>query len=475
MQLRKNLRETLLKLAKPVHRNFRGRKVDLFLRFVGSARVGGKLLDVGGGPGIDGEFLRLYANFGEVVVANPQEQRFEVSDGLRVRQIKADGRDLPFESRSFDWVFSNAVIEHVGSWEDQIRFANEIRRVSSKGYFVTTPNKFFPLEPHTLLPFYQFLPARIQKRVLPYSVGYLRQYEVVHLLSIKQMQELFPEARVVSLGFPILGNSLVAFHRKVQRQNSRERRSSFGFSSPRRFIERPGARAVGAARNGYGKGQSESVHGFEVLGVQVHAVQTQDMVARKEGRIRDRSRCHRIAPTSMHGIVEAQHEPSFKEILNSTDAVVPDGMPLVWLGRRGGLHLPRRVYGPDLLLEFCEKTAGRGYRHFFYGGEPGVPERVAESLKRRFPTIEVCGTFSPPMRPLHPQEDKQIGTLISRAAPDVLWVGLGTPKQERWMHEHRDQLQVPVLVALGQHLTFSRDGESRRHDGCASTGWNGYS
>ena len=188
---------------------------------------------------------------------------------------------------------------------------------------------------------------------------------------------------------------------------------------------------------------------FQVLSVRVDAVQIADVVARMEEWINNRTRCHMIAPTGMHGIVEAQHDPSFKEILNATDAVVPDGMPLVWLGRRSGHHLPRRVYGPDLLLEFCEKTAGRGYRHFFYGGEPGVPERVAESLKRRFPAIEVCGTFSPPMRPLDPQEDKQIGTLISRAAPDVLWVGLGTPKQERWMHEHRDQLQVPVLVSVG--------------------------
>ena len=214
--LREHLRETILEMAKPLHKNLRGQKIELFLDFVGGASLGGRLLDVGGGPGIDGEFLEMYANFGEVVVANRQEQRLEVPNGARVQLIEADGRDLPFKSRSFDWVFSNAVIEHVGSWEDQIRFANEIRRVSSQGYFVTTPNKFFPIEPHTLLPFYQFLPARVQQRAVPYSVGYLRQYGAVHLLSSKQVQELFPEARVVSLGFPILGNSLVAFHRKVQ-------------------------------------------------------------------------------------------------------------------------------------------------------------------------------------------------------------------------------------------------------------------
>jgi N-acetylglucosaminyldiphosphoundecaprenol N-acetyl-beta-D-mannosaminyltransferase len=188
---------------------------------------------------------------------------------------------------------------------------------------------------------------------------------------------------------------------------------------------------------------------FQVLGVRIDALQIPDVVAQMEEWIHDRGGCHSIAATDMHGTVEAQHDPSFKEALNSTDLVVPDGMPLVWLGRKRGYHLPRRVYGPDLMLDFCEKTAGRGYRHFFYGGEPGVPERLAESLKRRLPTMEVCGTFSPPFRSLDPEEDQEIVTKISLAAPDVLWVGLGTPKQERWMHEHRDKLHVPVLVSVG--------------------------
>jgi N-acetylglucosaminyldiphosphoundecaprenol N-acetyl-beta-D-mannosaminyltransferase len=188
---------------------------------------------------------------------------------------------------------------------------------------------------------------------------------------------------------------------------------------------------------------------FQVLGVWVDALQIPDVLVQMEEWIHDRGGCHSIAATDMHGTVEAQRDPSFKEALNSTDLVLPDGMPLVLLGRSRGHHLPRRVYGPDLMLEFCEKTAGRGYRHFFYGGEPGVPERLAESLQRRFPTMEVCGTFSPPFRSLDPKEDQEIVTMISHAAPDVLWVGLGTPKQERWMHEHRDKLRVPVLVSVG--------------------------
>ena len=193
----------------------------------------------------------------------------------------------------------------------------------------------------------------------------------------------------------------------------------------------------------------ESWPSFNVLGVRVAAVQLQGTVRGIEEWIHEGGRCRTVAATSMHGIVEAQHDPAFKKILKSTDAVVPDGMPLIWLGRSEGHNLPRRVYGPDLMVEFCRMTAGRGYRHFFYGGEPGVPERLAEILKRRFPYLEVCGTCSPPFRTLDPEEDKEISAMIIRAAPDIVWVGLGTPKQERWMHEHAGLFHGAVLVGVG--------------------------
>ena len=209
-----DVRSTVLRFVKPIHRKLRGQKTELFLRVVGNGTVPGRLLDVGGGLGIDGEFLQLYGRFREVVVVNLDAECMEMPPGVSVKRMVADGRDLPFETNSFDWVFSNAVIEHVGGWKDQVLFANEVRRVASRGYFVATPNKFFPVEPHTLFPFYQFLPVPLQMKVAPYSPGYLRKYERIRLLSAGEMQELFPEATVKAMGFPVLGNNLAAYYRR---------------------------------------------------------------------------------------------------------------------------------------------------------------------------------------------------------------------------------------------------------------------
>lgn len=188
---------------------------------------------------------------------------------------------------------------------------------------------------------------------------------------------------------------------------------------------------------------------FQVLGVRVDPVQIPEVVARMEQWIRNRDACRGIAVTGMHGVTEARHHPAFREILNAADMVVPDGMPLVWLGRMRGRRLERRVYGPELMRAFCEATSEKGYRHYFYGGAPGVPERLAEKLKSDLPRLVIAGHDSPPFRPLTPAEDEAAIAAINRARPDVLWVGLGTPKQETWIYAHRDRLQVPVVVAVG--------------------------
>ncbi len=206
------LRETVRRLGRPIHKKLRGQKLDLFFHFIGN-RPRSNLLDVGGGTGMDSEFVPLYRSFENVTIANltPPQSNLCLLDN--VRHEIADGCRLPYPSKSFDWVFSNAVIEHVGSEERQRQFASEIRRVSKYGYFVTTPNKRFPIEPHSLLPFYQFLSESWQRRLARFSPYYLESYEDIRLLYADQLRELFPEAKIRSVGFPMIGTSLLAMYR----------------------------------------------------------------------------------------------------------------------------------------------------------------------------------------------------------------------------------------------------------------------
>ena len=191
---------------------------------------------------------------------------------------------------------------------------------------------------------------------------------------------------------------------------------------------------------------------FKVLGVRVDAVQIPDVVARITDWIAARRTGNYIAVTGMHGVVEAQQNQEFKGVLNRAGLVVPDGMPLVWIGRSHGLNLPRRVYGPELLETFCQTTGSR-YCHFFYGGAPGVADQLAGVLNRRF-GIRIGGTYSPPFRPLDIEERRRLVELVKAVRPDVLWIGLSTPKQESWMAEYRDLLHVPVMIGVGAAFDF---------------------
>jgi N-acetylglucosaminyldiphosphoundecaprenol N-acetyl-beta-D-mannosaminyltransferase len=187
-----------------------------------------------------------------------------------------------------------------------------------------------------------------------------------------------------------------------------------------------------------------------VLGVEVDAVQIPQVIARMEQWIAERRECHYVTLTNVHAVMEAYRVSRFKVVLSEASIVCADGMPLVWLARMRGHHgMRRRVYGPELMLELLSTTATRGYRHFFYGGRPGVPEQMVANFRRSFP-IEIAGIYSPPFRPLSDTEDATVVRLINNAAADVLWVGLGCPKQEYWMHAHHNQLNVPVVLGVGQ-------------------------
>jgi N-acetylglucosaminyldiphosphoundecaprenol N-acetyl-beta-D-mannosaminyltransferase len=197
---------------------------------------------------------------------------------------------------------------------------------------------------------------------------------------------------------------------------------------------------------------------FTVLGVSVDAVQISDVVRLMRGWIADAVGFRFIAVTGFHGVMEARRDLSFKRVLDTADLVVPDGMSLVWLGRREGLDLPRRVYGPELLEAFCRDTGGN-YTHFFLGGAPGVAERLATTLRNRY-GIRVAGVLSPPFHPLSTAEHEDIVAKINAASPDVLWVGISTPKQERWLYDHRLVLRIPIGVGIGAAFDFV-SGEKR--------------
>jgi N-acetylglucosaminyldiphosphoundecaprenol N-acetyl-beta-D-mannosaminyltransferase len=179
----------------------------------------------------------------------------------------------------------------------------------------------------------------------------------------------------------------------------------------------------------------------------VDAVQIPDVIEQVERWIGERSPGRYVAVTGMHGVTESQRNPQFRTVLLEADLVVADGMPLVWLGRWHGHDMRRRVYGPELTESFCKATGGK-HRHFFYGGAPGVADQLASVLRQRF-GIEVAGTYCPPFRALTAEEDEAVVRQINAAKPDVVWIGLSTPKQETWMYEHRKKVLAPVMFGIG--------------------------
>lgn len=194
-------------------------------------------------------------------------------------------------------------------------------------------------------------------------------------------------------------------------------------------------------------------HRFDVLGVRVSAVNMSRAVGEIFGWVARRE-VNYACVTGVHGVMESRRDPSLRAIHNRAGLVTPDGMPLVWIGRRRGLPLIDRVYGPDLVLACCARSVGTGHRHFFYGGAEGVAARLAERLTARFPGLQVAGTLAPPFRPLTPEEDAEVVARINASGADFLWVGLSTPKQERWMAVHHGRIAAPAMLGVGAAFDF---------------------
>jgi N-acetylglucosaminyldiphosphoundecaprenol N-acetyl-beta-D-mannosaminyltransferase len=156
-----------------------------------------------------------------------------------------------------------------------------------------------------------------------------------------------------------------------------------------------------------------------------------------------------VCVTGVHGVMESQADPDLEQIHNRSTLTTPDGVPMVWAGRWARAEGMTRVYGPDLMLAVLERAAERGWTSFFYGGRDGVPEILTERMQERFPGLEVVGSYSPPFRPLTQDEDDALVARVRDLAPDLIWVGLSTPKQERWMAAHLGRLDKGLMFGVG--------------------------
>jgi N-acetylglucosaminyldiphosphoundecaprenol N-acetyl-beta-D-mannosaminyltransferase len=185
-----------------------------------------------------------------------------------------------------------------------------------------------------------------------------------------------------------------------------------------------------------------------ILGVGVSAL-NMEIALRETESLLDRGEQGYVCVTGVHGIMEAQADRQFRDILNHSFLTTPDGMPTVWLGRLQGFKHMRRVYGPDYMVGLCERSVAKGYRHFLYGGKEGVAEELRVALTRRFPGLNIVGIYTPPFRPLNPTEEEALRNQLETSQADVLWCGLSTPKQERFMAAYSGRLPVKLMVGVG--------------------------
>jgi N-acetylglucosaminyldiphosphoundecaprenol N-acetyl-beta-D-mannosaminyltransferase len=162
-----------------------------------------------------------------------------------------------------------------------------------------------------------------------------------------------------------------------------------------------------------------------------------------------------VCVAAVHTVMAAAEDPELRAAVLGASFTVPDGQPLVWALNGLGARVPGRVYGPELMDRACARAAGTGRRMFLYGGRnPGALAELARQLRLRHPGLQIVGGHCPPFRPLADAEEDALAAEINRTRAEVVWVGIGVPKQEKWMARMRDRLDAPVLVGVGAAFDF---------------------
>jgi len=194
---------------------------------------------------------------------------------------------------------------------------------------------------------------------------------------------------------------------------------------------------------------------IKILGTRIDLETYKSAIEKIEARINSRYSNTYVTLTCVDSLVNGYKSPLFRDICNNSFLSLPDGLPLVWVARSKGINkIKMNTRGTDLMYKFFENTSQKQYRHFLYGGKDGIAEELKKTLETKFQGVQIVGTYCPPFRKLTEEEDREICQIIESSKADIVWVGLGAPKQEYWMYEHRNKLNVSMMIGVGAAFDF---------------------
>ena len=193
---------------------------------------------------------------------------------------------------------------------------------------------------------------------------------------------------------------------------------------------------------------------IKICGMRVDMVQIPDVVRIMEGWIEKKEFGNYVVVANANDVVIGKKMSQVRVAINGGSLIIPDGISIIFAARLYGFRLKERIRGTDLMLEFLKVAERKHYTNFFYGSTPETLKLLQERLLKYFPRLNIKGVYSPPFRELSEEEDRAIVEMINELSPDVVWVGLGCPKQQIWMYEHKDRLKVPVMVGVGAAFDF---------------------
>jgi len=193
---------------------------------------------------------------------------------------------------------------------------------------------------------------------------------------------------------------------------------------------------------------------LNVIGMRIDLVQIPDVIKRISEWIENKVRGNYVIVANAYDVTVSRRGIMAMNAANGSALTVADGISLVLLARLRGYKLKKRVYGPDLMLEFLKISETKRYSHFFYGATERTLGLLVKNLKERFPSLKIAGSYAPSFSELSVEEDSAVVEMINKSNPDVVWVGLGCPKQQLWMYEHKNKIAVPVMVGVGAAFDF---------------------